>query len=398
MTRLDTKSPQRLYSLDVLRGLAALSVVFWHWQHFFYSGTTPGVVEVEKEPLYSVFFLFYNKGWLAVDLFFSLSGFVFYWLYSSRIAERRITFRNFAVLRFSRLYPLHLATLLFVAIAQLWFIRTIGSPFIYQHNDRRHFLLNLLFTSSWGLESGYSFNAPIWSVSVEMLLYALFFVVCRMLPVRLLTLAAASIIGFLLITTIYPPVGRGVGSFFLGGCVFLAYLRLITSDNARRVTKFILYLASFAWLITLVVSKYQLNVTAISFQRVRFLWRLPTYFPLLDQAFLWATVVLFPLTILSLALIETNRGSLGKRCGFLGNISYSSYLLHFPLQMIVVMLATALAFDRSLFNASWFMALFFGVLILLSLASYYYFEAPMQKFLRTRWVSKRVKEQKRSTF
>ncbi|MDF7795325.1 hypothetical protein [Pseudomonas syringae] len=26
----------RLYTLDVLRGVAALSVVFWHWQHFFY--------------------------------------------------------------------------------------------------------------------------------------------------------------------------------------------------------------------------------------------------------------------------------------------------------------------------------------------------------------------------
>ena len=60
-TRPATNFPQRLYSLDVLRGLAALSVVFWHWQHFFYSGTAPGVVEVEKQPLYSCSFSFYDK-------------------------------------------------------------------------------------------------------------------------------------------------------------------------------------------------------------------------------------------------------------------------------------------------------------------------------------------------
>jgi peptidoglycan/LPS O-acetylase OafA/YrhL len=63
---------ERFHSLDLLRGVAALSVVFWHWQHFFYSGTGRNY-PLERMPLVDVFFLLYAKGWLAVELFFSLS-------------------------------------------------------------------------------------------------------------------------------------------------------------------------------------------------------------------------------------------------------------------------------------------------------------------------------------
>src|SRR5207244_9707990 len=44
-------------------------------------------------------------------------------------------------------------------------------------------------------------------------------------------------------------------------------------------------------------------------------------------------LLLFPLTILTLAVWEARRGRLGRRLAFVGQISYSSYLLHFPLQM-----------------------------------------------------------------
>ena len=35
----NAQMPKRFHSLDVVRGIAALSVVLWHWQHFFYDGT-----------------------------------------------------------------------------------------------------------------------------------------------------------------------------------------------------------------------------------------------------------------------------------------------------------------------------------------------------------------------
>src|SRR6185436_12525906 len=110
-------SPGRMHSLDALRGIAALAVVFWHWPHFFYSGTTLAAgFDREAQPFYEVFKIFYRHGILAVDLFFLLSGFIFFWLYAKTISARRLTPREFFVLRVSRLYPLHLVTLLLVAI------------------------------------------------------------------------------------------------------------------------------------------------------------------------------------------------------------------------------------------------------------------------------------------
>lgn len=99
---------QRFRSLDALRGVAALSVVLWHWKHFFFVGyALPVDFDEAAQPLYSLLRVFYDFGWLAVDLFFLLSGFIFFRLYSQRIENRDISAARFSAHRFSRLYPLH---------------------------------------------------------------------------------------------------------------------------------------------------------------------------------------------------------------------------------------------------------------------------------------------------
>lgn len=210
-------------------------------------GTKPGNFDVTRLPLAEWIFPLYAKGYLAVDLFFSLSGFVFYWLYSKRVSEGAISAGKFTFLRFSRLYPLHFATLLIVAVSQLWLVKTGGSYFVYPNNDEKHFLLNLFFASSWGIERGYSFNGPVWSVSVEILLYALFFAFCRLFPIRAIVLVLISVTGFFVVQKYYSPIGRGIGSFFLGGCVFLAYQAIITSHHAAALTKWMGYLMIGIW-------------------------------------------------------------------------------------------------------------------------------------------------------
>ena len=81
LTPMNFPARPRLYSLDALRGLAALGVVLWHWQHFFTKGM--GLpYHAETLPFFGLLFPFYRFGWLAVFLFFSLSGFVFFWLYA----------------------------------------------------------------------------------------------------------------------------------------------------------------------------------------------------------------------------------------------------------------------------------------------------------------------------
>lgn len=366
----DPGSIERFHSLDVLRGLAALSVVFAHWHHFFYSGTRRVVVDGTRLPLFDWALVLYVKGGLAVDLFFSLSGFVFYWLYSKHVSEGAISPGRFALLRFSRLYPLHIATLLIVAAGQWWLISTSGKYFIYPNNDSWHFLLNLFLASSWGLERGYSFNGPVWSISVEVVLYALFFACCRLFPVRAIVLSFFSIAGFLVVEKFNSALGRGVGSFFLGGCVYLAYRVLAGSRHAAALATASVVLMTGAWVATAIVAlpRVVLNLPG-SLQAI---------------ANNWVVTVLFPLTILSLALAETRWGPLGRRFSFLGDISYSSYLLHFPLQLLFSAVVARFVVDSSIYYSSWMMLLYFGVLIAASLASYRYFEMPAQKYLRRR--------------
>ena len=187
--------PARLHSLDALRGIAAIAVVIYHWRSFWHSGFINPEFHEAKFPFYGLFSVVYEWGWLSVDIFFCLSGFIFYWLYSEAVRTRKVEAREFALLRFSRLYPLHFVTLIVCAIALPVHEHVTGTFLGYPFDDVYHFILQLAMASSWGLEFGHSFNNPIWSVSVEVLLYGLFFALSRWLPVRVLVPIAISVLG-----------------------------------------------------------------------------------------------------------------------------------------------------------------------------------------------------------
>lgn len=376
---------KRFYSLDVLRGFAALSVVFWHWQHFFYTGTKLGDFNVLNLPLSKYLMILYSNGWLAVDLFFLISGFIFYWLYSNRIADKKVTSYSFFILRFSRLYPLHLLTLLFVAACQILFFQLNGNYFVYPHNDITHFILNLFFASSWISDIGYSFNGPVWSVSLEIFLYLLFFILCKLFPVRLVVLATISAIGFYLETKYHLLIGRAIGPYFLGGCLYMIYAFL--NRHARYHAFFTYSLVSLmvlAWTTTYLISLYNIDLATLSIRTIPYISNYDTLFHrvVLRITDLWAILFLFPLTILALAVAETYRGTLGARMAFIGDISYSTYLLHFPLQIIFYSIITWLNFGVSTYYSSFFMVIFFTALISISLLSYNYLEKPAQNYIR----------------
>src|SRR3974390_435665 len=129
---------KRLYSIDALRGVAALSVGGWHWQHFFaVSGTWMAGWNRTSQPFYPYLKPLYDEGWAAVDLFFAVSGFVFFWLYREPVAARNIGVSQFALQRFSRLYPIYFLTLIVAAVLQLLFHRATGTWFIFDANDWR---------------------------------------------------------------------------------------------------------------------------------------------------------------------------------------------------------------------------------------------------------------------
>ncbi len=94
---------------------------------------------------------------------------------------------------------------------------------------------------------------------------------------------------------------------------------------------------------------------------------------------------LFPLMIVGLALWETLRGHLGRRLAFMADLSYSSYLIHFPLQILCIGLTSLLGVDREFFYRDVALIAFFAVLVPLCLASYHFFEKPAQAAIR-KWL------------
>lgn len=362
----------RLHSLDALRGIAALAVVVWHWQHFFYiSHDLPDSFVQEKQPFFAIFKIFYSHGASAVDLFFSLSGFIFFWLYAHSIAERKIRPATFFLLRFSRLYPLHLITLLAVCGGQLAYLGMHDATFVYPNFDIKHLFLNILLLTSVGLESSLSFNGPTWSVSVEVAMYLIFFIVCRLKWNRPATLVFLAIAGALINIYGYQPLGRGCLSFFLGGLVFFTYRSLAKSSREAQSIKVIGLIAGVLWIASILFA-YQ----DWSLAEMPVIWRLSGYFSVLFT---------FPATILLVALIDKNREHSTQQLSALGNISYSAYLLHFPLQLLMVSVVDSIGISRDFFYSHFSFILYFVILIPLALATFHFFEKPVQRRLRAHW-------------
>jgi peptidoglycan/LPS O-acetylase OafA/YrhL len=157
---------RQLQSLTSLRGLAALWVVLYHYSTVYFPRLDIG----DYSNLIA-------KGYLAVDLFFMLSGFVmthvYYRAFSESITQN---YRNFLVARIARLYPLHLLVLfLFLATALtsqlLLYMRTglfHGIP-LEGARSMGAFAANLFMLQ--GLAAGeLSWNYPAWSISIEFLL------------------------------------------------------------------------------------------------------------------------------------------------------------------------------------------------------------------------------------
>lgn len=382
--------PKHLYSLDVLRGVAALVIVLVHWFYFLeLDASAP--FRMQDQPFYSLLGIFYNYGWLAVDLFFSLSGFVFYWLYGDAIRNNKVSAMSFFVMRFSRLYPLHFATFLFVLVVQLFVRFKTGSVFGFENVDPFYAVLNVFMLNSWLFNNEQSFNGPAWSLSVEAFLYISFFFVSLYFKRRYLVGACIVLIGLVLIQ-VSSDMGRGLFSFFIGGLTFWVYKRIASSKYLKSASLLFVFLAVLLSYLVYVDFKtpFFSNVLGGALESV-----IPTvqHFRIPGIVFRLSkysvTALVFPSLILMFALVETWRGELGKRISFLGDISYSVYLLHFPLQLAFYVVALLLGLDLQVFYSPYSLLLFLAFLILLALASYHYFELPMQKIIRHRLMPKR---------
>lgn len=378
------KWPDRLFALDVSRGVASLVVVLWHWQHFAYINCKlPSDFDRSIQPFYSILKICFEKGYMAVDYFFLLSGFIFFWLYQGDIDNKLISFQNFLSRRFSRLYPLHLITLFLIILLQKCYISLRGYPFVYANNDFYHFILNIAYIQSWGLENGNSFNAPTWSVSVEIFIYLIFFIISYLKMGGFIPRFLISVI-FLsgMILTKGFELLRPASIFFWGGII---YQTTYVLSKSRSIYCLLVYLlTTIFWLATLFniyFINFSYQIGSLSTMRKLFLLIYPSH-------------ILFSFTVCSLALLEIrgffpsnqlsylrNRVFL-KKFSWVGDITYSSYLLHFPLQLLFGIFVGIGLLPNDFYTIPISLLYFYLPLILLSYFMYSHIERPIQKFIR----------------
>lgn len=357
----DTKPHYHI--LDGLRGVAALVVVCFHLFEAFATSHLDQRI---------------NHGYLAVDFFFILSGFVVGYAYDDR--WKTMSVREFILRRFIRLHPMVVIGAVIGAVTfyfqgcSVWDVTTVSISALLVAT-----LLNALLIPATpgmeirGLGEMYPLNGPSWSLFFEYvgnLLYAFFI---RKLPTRALSvlvlLAGCGLAAF----AIWGPLGDiCVGFAMTGENMVGGSLRLLFSFSAglllARVFKPIRIRGAF-WLCSLSV------IALLSVPRIggsEHLWMNGLY-----DTFCFALA--FPLLVFLGASGKTTDGMTMRVCKFLGDISYPLYMVHYPFIYLYYAWVKneELTFEQSLPGAA---ALVAGSVLLAYLCLKLYDE-PVRKFL-----------------
>ena len=348
--------------LTSIRGFAALYVVGFHLNDWVDHGV--GILP------HGVFA--YGHG--AVDIFFVLSGFILATVYGGMDLDQS---GNFYLKRILRLYPLHMAIMVFLAVA------VIAAPLLHAPlgSDEIHLwhafpYVLLLIHSFTPHEIGW--NNPAWSVSVELLCYALFpaiVVVLRRLPASVLIVltAVAAIAQVWLLATAYdisvgiPAILRGLVGFNFGVLLRLV-LRLERPPSPRAAS-----LIEIAAVIALVAAPAFGAYNAI---------------PLAAAALI--AILLYDRGIVSRFLRRTVPF-------WLGSVSFSIYLLHHPIIQVMTKIIPLRRVPLPMPLAGWVYAAGMVALILaVSHYTYIWIEQPGRHLVRTshallfRWRSRKM--------
>ena len=358
--------------LDGLRGVAAITVV---WFHLFEAYATSHLDQR------------INHGYLAVDFFFILSGFVIGYAYDDRW-KKKMSVADFLKRRLIRLHPMVVmgavigAVMFYFQGCSVWDVSTVSVSMLLAAT-----LLNALLIPATpgseirGLGEMYPLNGPSWSLFFEYIgniLYALFI---HKLPTRALSvlvlLAGCGLAAF----AVWGPLGDICVGFamteenMVGGS-----LRLMFAFSAglllSRVFKPVHIRGAF-WICSLCV------VALLSVPRIggsENLWMNGLY----DT---FCAVVAFPLLVFLGASGKTTDKVTARVCKFLGDISYPLYMVHYPFIYLYYAWVKNenLTFTESLPGA---LALVAGSVILAYLCLKLYDE-PVRRFLTDRFLRRK---------
>ena len=209
----------RFAALDALRGIAALGVALHH------------IVAVNGPASWSLL----RNGGLFVDFFFVLSGFVIAAAYGERLAQG-FSLVRYAVLRVGRVWPLHavmvLAGLGLEVLAWLFGSQGLSAyaPFSGTHS-LGHAFTSLLLLDGYFPDRTNFYSGAGWSISVELLLYALAALAFRGGKWGMAALMGAGVLGLALhlaeldLPGLTTMVQRGLAGFALGTLCWFIHRR-----------------------------------------------------------------------------------------------------------------------------------------------------------------------------
>ncbi len=296
------RAQMRFDVLDALRGICALLVALFHFSSNGYIAQTPIV----------------QNGWLFVDYFFVLSGFVIAHSYGERLASRQVSVGRFMGLRIGRIYPLHIAVLL--AFIALELLLVFGGDTIARYVSREPFsgsrsigalIQNLFLVQSFRIPGGSGWNNPAWSIAAELWTYLLFALVF-LAPRRFMLWIA----GGLAVTAVAAMMSYSdsLNITFNGGilrCVFGFAVGVLTYHAFRRYGG----LGGTGW-----------ELAALAFTIA--------FVSIARGALTFAAPVVFGLMIFVLA---SQRGAVARVLSWklfqqLGLVSYSIYMAHIFVQ------------------------------------------------------------------
>ncbi|HEX7886063.1 MAG TPA: acyltransferase [Phenylobacterium sp.] len=352
--------PADLPALTSVRFFLALGVVLFHYQ-----------LQWPWNAMADTGFL--DRARLGVDAFFILSGFVLTHAYRDAIAGHRLNYRRFLVARFARVYPAHLAVLVFV-VAMVTAASLMGAQFDRNLYNPVGLITTLLLVHAWLPEViKADWNGPSWSLSAEWFAYLAFPAFAwvglklRDRPVLLLALTALL---FLALDLVYQAA---FGDVVVHAEASMGILRIIPE---------FLY----------GVALYRLGERLLPTRRtaVLFAWAATILLVVLmhlkaDDR--WVVAAAGPL-MLALALLSKVQaeGFLKARWPRLGGeASYALYLVHMPILIAWKGVWSAVQGRDSHYVLAWWeVAALLALSLLAAVALHLLFEGPARAWIRRR--------------
>jgi peptidoglycan/LPS O-acetylase OafA/YrhL len=365
-------------TLTALRGIAALLVVTYHFNQY--------VLPVVN----AQWTLAHLRGYLWADFFFILSGFIMTYVYQKRF-KTGVTVKSFLAfmrLRFARLYPIHLLTLVWLIALYLLVVKLCHvtlEPVLQSVFNPPSIGLHLLMLHGFNTVWSTTWNIPAWAIGSEWLVYLLFpFLVFLMQKERFLFI----ILAFIVVFCGYAYVTMPMSGVYLAN-TWLQHLPN-SIDHYVFPMNFIRCFAGFLlgmtthYFYALKWANRWLKHGAIFVISVLFFFVF-CHFSLSDRF----TILLFPIMILSAAYNETRVSKyLGnKHLQAIGAWSYSIYMLHIPLLfsiMSVQLVYPTLALPKPTtyqFSGTLICLLFLGLVLVFARFFHRTVEEPMRKFI-----------------